>query len=225
MIYNELDQNLRSEHLNDNINNILDDYLNSSDEKMYMESYVGLVVKNNGGGKNGKVQIRVQGIHSDEIPDADLPWAIQDNSGTSSKFGTLTIPELKSYVNVRFHNGDIYQPKYYSTVITKDQTPKAGAAGYPDNLIWFQSKKGTVVSFKRDTEEFSIKHATGTYIKIDRTGAVEIDSVISTKVMAPIVSLGPDITIDTAAGVVTQLCACAMGIPHPMASVTVKATL
>ncbi len=62
-------------------------------------------------------------------------------------------------------------------------------------------------------------------VNINASANVDINATASVKVKAPSVKMGQGVIIDTAMGVVTQLCVCSItGAPHPQGSLSVKAT-
>lgn len=76
--------------------------------------YVGLVVDNEDPRGRRRVRVRIAGIHSDEIPDNHLPWAIPTNQnyamGGAQRSGIVDIPTVNSKIGIKFLNGDPHKP-------------------------------------------------------------------------------------------------------------------
>lgn len=84
------------------------------DDLRQME-FLGVVVDNKDPNKNGRCRIRVFGKF-DELEDADLPWAnpIRGLSFGVDGSGQFSSPKKNSVVHVKFSNGNIYAPEFYS---------------------------------------------------------------------------------------------------------------
>lgn len=130
--------------------------------------YRAVVENNNDGGKAGKVQVRVMGIHSDNIekvPTANLPWAEVMGStaqhGGMSGIGTSTVPLQGSWVWVIFDGGNWNAP-VITGIITGASTKAA------DTGAGFSDPSGTYPKEDRvgqgDVASLSTGNSTGTVI-------------------------------------------------------------
>lgn len=78
--------------------------------------FLGVVVNNDDPKKIGRCRIRVFGKF-DELDDADLPWANPMRGlsfGQDGGSGQFSTPKKDAVVKVKFNNGNIYSPEYYS---------------------------------------------------------------------------------------------------------------
>jgi hypothetical protein len=78
--------------------------------------FLGVVVDNTDPKKIGRCRIRVFGKF-DNIADSDLPWANPFRGlsfGQDGGSGQFSFPKKDAVVAVRFNNGNIYYPEYYS---------------------------------------------------------------------------------------------------------------
>jgi hypothetical protein len=173
----EISQNIRHHTLNVDIVTLLDEYLNKDYDGPHLDEYEALVVDNVDSSKKGRIQVRVYCLHDKLIPDSDLPWAIPDNIGIGTKQGTICIPEKGDVVYIRFDRGDIYLPKYIIKVLRDNNLPASRKQGYPNNIVYLETSKGTTVNYRRDTDEIKVKHSSGSTIKIDTTGNIEISGL------------------------------------------------
>lgn len=156
----------------------LKNFLNKEVPEDKFKSYVGKVVDNNDPLKLGRCRIRVYGIFDNigncNIPDNDLPWAMPDNTFVGSKVGSFIVPPNDTIVNVYFDDWDVNLPHYSTKTIDARNLPKNYAKNYPDNMIFFETDKGSSFEIDRTTDETTFTHFSGTTITIDTTGAVKI---------------------------------------------------
>jgi hypothetical protein len=78
--------------------------------------FLGVVVGNDDPKHIGRCRIRVFGKF-DDIADDDLPWATPLRGlsfGKDGGSGQFSFPKKDAVVGVRFNNGNIYAPEYYS---------------------------------------------------------------------------------------------------------------
>jgi len=169
MIDNEV--RIRSgKSLDENIKDFLDEDI--EDQENYI--YTGIVVNNNDKDKEGKCQIRVYSIYGDDIPDADLPWALPDFSFVGSLVGNFTVPPVDAIVNVYFDKGDIYLPHYITKAVRKSKQPIQKDTDYPDNVVMWEMDEGDYFTINRKTKETTFNHNSGTKVLIKKDGSVEI---------------------------------------------------
>lgn len=178
--------------LNTDINDLLKEFLFSAESK-YNKSYIGKVVNNKDPDKTGKCKIRVYGVFENEIPDADLPWAILDNTFIGSLKGSFIVPPIGAIVKVYFDNGDIYHPRYSTKVIDTNNLSSDRLKNYPHTMIFFETDQGDKLTIDRSSGEllfthrsgvtfsinssgYEMKHQSGSFIKLKQNGDIDIDS-------------------------------------------------
>ena len=97
--------------------------------------YKGVVVDDNDPKKKRRVRVRIVGIHSDEIPDNHLPWAIPMNqkyaAGGAKRAGFVDIPHKGSFIGVRFLKGDPHKPMQAPYPGDDSTDLPEGATNYP----------------------------------------------------------------------------------------------
>jgi len=123
----------------------------------------------------------VFGIFDDTIQDKDLPWAIPEFSFIGSLVGSFIVPPIGTIVSIYFDNGEIYFPKYTTKVINKKKMPKNKDTDYPDNMIFFETDHGDRFEINRKKDTVLFEHSSGTKVKIDKLGNVDIESKVSIK--------------------------------------------
>ncbi|MFW6219511.1 MAG: phage baseplate assembly protein V [bacterium] len=159
------------------------DYLYPEDdsEGSRLTIYAGKVVDNKDPGKLGRCRIRVFSLFSEDINDNDLPWALPDFGFIGSLKGSFIVPPVGAIVSVYFELGDRYLPRYVNKIIDETNMPSDKNTDYPDNMIFYETDNGDkfIINRRRKTTEFT--HSSGTKIKIDALGNVEIDSSSSIK--------------------------------------------
>lgn len=145
------------------------------EEEKYYQYYIGKVVSNKDPEKLGRCQIMVYGLF-DSLPEKDLPWAIPDFTFVGSQVGSFIVPPEGAMVNVRFSNGNIYEPIYCSKVLVKTKLPKNKDKNYPNNLIFYETDNGDYFQINTETLETEFKSSQGVLFKIDRLGNVTLDT-------------------------------------------------
>ena len=141
--------------------------------------YPAKIVENDDPDKEGKVQLRVYGIFGDEIPDADLPWALPDFNFIGSSLGSFIVPTIGTIVNTYFENDDIYTPKYTTKVLEKsklEEMTSQYSVDYPDTMVFFETDNGDYFKINRNTLDMEFRHASGLLINVDKNGNIEIDN-------------------------------------------------
>jgi hypothetical protein len=169
--------------MNHEVNTRNEDYL----DKLFM----GTVEEPNDPRREGRCRIRVFGIHED-IEVEDLPWAYPAQKSTffgqDGKAGSLSVPKKGSVVTVKFNNGNLYSPEYYSIHELEDtareELEKDGEYlgshivlfdGDEEIKIWFTVNKGLTMQLKgsriniRQDRGIEIEHA-GTSSSIELSG-------------------------------------------------------
>jgi hypothetical protein len=169
------------------------------------KQFLGTVEDSRDPNKDGRCRLRIFGIHGESVPVEDLPWAYPRQKslyfGKDGKAGAISIPKDGSVVSVRFDNGNIYSPEYYSVQELaddiKDELSKDNEYhgshfllfdGDEELKIWFTKEKGMTMQLKGSRvnigqdKTISIEHDTTQSI-ITLKGA-EIDITADSKITA-----------------------------------------
>lgn len=121
------------------------------------EFFRATVVDNVDPEKLGRIKIRILDIHGTDqnIPDSNLPWAIQMRPtflGGSSQVSTFSVPRIDSEVIVTHIKGDIYQPAYVFELNNSNTILDESAEDYPESY-GFKDSDGNKyhVNMEQDT--------------------------------------------------------------------------
>lgn len=164
--------------LSKGFNTIMKETLSKPNEDTKLKFFTCKIVNNLDPDREGKCRVRIYGIHSDEISDLDLPWALPDQQFVGSLKGSFIVPPVGAIVKVYFDNNDIYAPVYTTKVLDKStfSTFKAGKnEDYPDTMIFFETDKGEYFKINRKTNQSTYRHASGVMITIDAVGNLTIN--------------------------------------------------
>lgn len=143
----------------------------------YPGFYRALVLDNADPSQLGRIKARVFGIFHEDIPSAKLPWAVPAMSvfsGAGTGFGNFAVPEINSYVFVFFEGQDIYQPVYFAEA--QDGVhglPTERVTNYPYRKV-IKTKNGIVIIVDDSAKEIHVNHPSGSYLKIDTNGNIEV---------------------------------------------------
>lgn len=193
MKFQEEELHLTKTYTDDNSirNRIMNHEVNIRNEDYLDKSFMGIIEDPNDPRREGRCKIRVFGVHED-LEVEDLPWAypVQKSSffGQDGKAGSLSVPKKGSVVVVKFNNGNLYSPEYYSIHeledTAKDELQKDGEYlgshiilfdGDEEIKIWFTVNKGLTLQLKgsriniRQDRGIEIEHA-GTSSSIELSG-------------------------------------------------------
>lgn len=166
-------ENIRS-IFNTQIEELQKKYLNEDVHDNFSYIYTGKVVDNKDSQKLGRIKVKVINLF-DELKTDDIPFANPMNSFVD---GAFSIPNVGDYVEVIFDHGDVYSPKYFSKALNKNQIPSQGLKDYPNTIVLYQTKAGAYCTLNKLTGEYKVVHPTGSTIKMDALGVVEIDAQI-----------------------------------------------
>lgn len=159
--------------LNQDIKTLLSDFLSRGSNDSYTEDYIGVIEDNNDPLKYGRCRIRVHGLY-DDIPTEELPWATPKNNIAFGKKSSFIVPEIGSVVDVRFEDGDMYEPVYFGKVLDiqnidfiadKDED-------YPDSVIIYETENGDYVKVNRAKGELTIQTGAGVLCKFNQNGDI-----------------------------------------------------
>jgi hypothetical protein len=161
-----------------NFTDILKDFMNVREEKTKLNFYTGKVVDNNDPDKLGRCKIRVYSVFDNEIPDADLPWAIPDFNFIGSDLGSFIVPPNDTILKVYFDSGDYHTPRYTTKVIETNNLNFTADKDedYPDTMVFFETNQQEYFKINRKTLTSTYRHASGTIFTIDKYGNIEINN-------------------------------------------------
>lgn len=101
--------------------------------------YYRAVVENNNDGGEGKVQVRIIGVHPDnkvKVPTENLPWAevigSTSNYGGMSGIGSSAVPLQGSWVWVFFDGGDWNLPVVVGLIVSSSNEAADSSVGFQD---------------------------------------------------------------------------------------------
>lgn len=155
---------------------------NIIDEKtLQTKTHVGKVEDNADPLQEGRCKVRVYGMHSDNIPTDDLPWAVQDNTFLGSTKGSFIVPPVDALVNVIFQDDDIYNPRYTTKVISdsnkvSNSLKAISSDNSPDTMVFFELDNGEFFKINRKTGETQYHHSSGMDIIVQDNGDVSIST-------------------------------------------------
>lgn len=159
--------------------------------------YLGVIVDNNDPEQEGRCKINVYGKFDDLKPE-DLPWCFPVNGnihagGETKGSGQFFYPKVGTLVRVKFNNGDIYSPEYY----TIENLNKSMKEEYSDSyvnaqilvfdededlkILYTQSKglllhhKGSIINVDKNTD-ITIKHSSSNSIVQMKDGIIHLTS-------------------------------------------------
>lgn len=156
--------------------NIVDE----NEDDNYTKDYVGVVEDNKDPEKIGRCRVRVHGLY-DDIPVELLPWASPAFPIPFGVKGSFIVPEVSTVLEIKFDDGDLYEPKYYSKVLdTKNLNFQADKdEDYPDSVILYESKGGDFLKINRFKGEFIVNTASGVMMKFSENGDINLTNRIS----------------------------------------------
>ena len=135
-------------------------------------NYFGVVTDNKDPLKIGRCKVRCYTLFGKDIPDEDLPWAIQDQSYLGSSLGNFIVPPIGTVVKVYFDHGDIYNPIYHAKGLEENNLPGTKDEDYPDTMVLWSTDNGEYCKINRKTNQ-TVIHTTTLDINI-RDGKIAI---------------------------------------------------
>ena len=145
------------------------------------EYYHAVVVDNNDPDKLKRVKIRIEELHgtSSEIPDSELPWAIQFRPtflGGDTDLSSSYVPRIGSNVIVTHIRGEIYQPAYMFELSHNTNRVAKGEESYPDSYVFRDSDDNYYhVDMVNDTLDIKFNGSETLQITVDRTSNIDND--------------------------------------------------
>lgn len=149
--------------------------------------FIGQVVDNNDPKKLERVRVTIPGLY--EGSTADLPWCapkVGKMFGNKAGVGVFSVPDLGTWVFVELQDGNAHYPLYTgSPVQTRADLPEADA-NYP-NRYGFKDKAGNIIYVDPTSGQNTIRvqHASGTEIRINNDGSINITAVATITSSAP----------------------------------------
>lgn len=166
--------------LKHSINELAVRLVDENEDDNYTKDYVGVVEDNKDPEKLGRCRIRVHGLY-DEIPLELLPWASPAFPIAFGIKGSFIVPEIGTALEVKFDDGDLYEPKYYSKVLdARNLNFEADKdEDYPDSVIFYESKNGDYLKVNRFKGEFIVKTGAGVLLKFSENGDINLTNTLS----------------------------------------------
>lgn len=139
--------------------------------------YRGVVEDNNSPTKDGRVKVRVFGIHTDDIVTDNLPWAevMQGIDFIGSGLGKNTMIEIGTWVFCMLDHDNKEMPivigsiSAHNDINTKSNPLNQVTETVSGHLIEIDDNSGN--------ERIHIKHKSGTYILVKPDGSIETTGV------------------------------------------------
>lgn len=156
---------------------LMREFLKHETEIPLSSDYIGVVEDNKDPEKLGRCRIRVHGLY-DDIPTADLPWAVPEFGLGAGVRGSFCVPEINTVVNVNFDCGDRYEPRYRTKALDKDNSffESDKNEDYPNSIILYESANGDSLKINRAKGEFTLRTGSGGLVRINENGDIEISN-------------------------------------------------
>ena len=146
------------------------------------DEYLGTVIWNKDPMYSGRCKIRVMNL-MDGIPDELLPWATPRKTlvfGTEGA-GALSVPKEGTVVNVRFVNGDMMSPEYYSIQSVDPDLVDFLKDDYENSHVLLYDKgQDVIIAYKPSTG--LIIQSKGTGFQVSNTGNVNVNKSSGTRI-------------------------------------------
>ena len=150
-----------------------------------MKKWTGIVVNNADPDKLGRVQIKIYGFY-DDLAMSNIPWAVPDIQSWTSTKGNFVVPELNTILRGYFDNGDEMKPVYDSVAFNAAYSSLEGdffdwytrTEDYPHTMVLFQTDQKDYLVMNKKTGEIAFTHHTGTVMRIDSDGNIDIGTSI-----------------------------------------------
>ena len=164
-------------NLEKDVSTLLKDFIDTNLPKRQLKMFTGKIEDNIDPDKLGRCRIRVFGIFDDKnISTKDLPWAVPEQSFIGSTVGSFVVPPIGTIVRVYFDNDDIYSVCYTTKALNTNQLSSLKDQDYPDTMVLLESDSGDYVIINRKTLEFEFHHASGSSVKLDADGNIDINN-------------------------------------------------
>ena len=131
--------------------------------------------------KLGRVRVRVNEVHGEDLPNDKLPLATEIRSpmfGTfsSQALGMHVVPKKDSRVLVQFHQGDIYSPLFMGVPLSMRERPEEFPDfdnSYPDSYVIIDPN-GTKIVVDTAAKTIDAVHVSGSNVRIDANGDITV---------------------------------------------------
>ena len=143
------------------------------DEEKHYGKYRGFVVDNADPEKRGRLRLRIPSALAAETTDWALPC--MPYGGTKDQ-GFFMIPEIGAQIWAEFEEGNLDQPIWTGTFWQSESDIPVEAALNPPTTRLLRTTSGHTVQFDDESgvEKFFLIHPSGTEIRIDEKGTIEI---------------------------------------------------
>lgn len=151
------------------------------------QTFIGKVVDNNDPRRLERVKVLVPGLYEGDA--GLLPWVapkVGKGFGNQTGIGVFSVPDINSYVYVELQNGNPHYPFYIgSPVQSRADLPEADV-NYP-NRYGFKDKRGNLVYVDTTPGQniITLQHASGTFVRINNDGSVDLDVKVRLTSTAP----------------------------------------
>lgn len=134
--------------------------------------YLGRVVENNDPKRLGRIKVDI--LLYEGIDKELLPWCYPFNGNGGGGAGVVSVPEIGNDVLVMFPYLDIHFPFYVPVFVMGSRVVDLHS-DYPKSY-GFKDKVGNMFRVNKESNEILLKHVSGTRVRIDSNGNVEITS-------------------------------------------------
>jgi uncharacterized protein involved in type VI secretion and phage assembly len=147
------------------------------------ELYYATVVDNNDPSELNRVKVRIFELHGTEqnIPDENLPWAVQlrpNFLGGDTNVSSTFVPRVGSQVMITHIRGDIYQPAYVFELYQERSKVDKGSTNYPDSYAFKDSDENYWhVDLVEDKLDIKFNGSEVLTITVDRTTTIGQDDI------------------------------------------------
>lgn len=144
------------DYMNEDVFDILSSFVANVDQRIVSNMYVGTVVEHDtyedSSPLAGKCKIMVYGIY-DNVPTANLPWALPDQTWVGSQIGSFVVPPVGTLVRVYFEHDNPYKPTYSSKLLQAGKVSPLIQKNYPNNMVMWTTDSGSSLQHDRTTGE------------------------------------------------------------------------
>jgi hypothetical protein len=149
-----------------------------------LHRWVGIVVNNKDPESEGRIKVRVFGVHGNPentengfIRDQDLPWCYPANhttSGSGSGGSFYSVPKINSMVEVKFLTNDPYSLIYTRQLHISDEVRGEIAGDENAHVLWYDSEESMKIFYTQS--KGIIFYLKGTFINLNNEKNIIIKS-------------------------------------------------
>lgn len=154
--------------------------------------------------QSGRIKVLVH-EYMENVDTASIPWAKPLWSsivgGSVESAGYFAVPDMQSQVYVMFENGDPLAPIYIGSATDNVHGQPAFAKGedYP-NIKGIRFNNGVEFFVNQAKDIIRINHPSGTFIEVDATGKVRVDSPDTIHLEAVNININANMLYSTVTG-------------------------